>query len=518
MQDELAALMAEGDEILVGDGAGVERAVRRYPAEARYRHVTVFTCRQSARANEGSWDVLSFCDEAYSRSTRLGGYRFEAVKSEAMAVGADRGLMAWDGRSCGTFLAILMLVSLGKPVRVVRREGTTDVGCLEDAYKIIPAKGPLHHADVAGLPPEEQERIVDAFVPSRSMASFLAGEPLSKETIVEIVLGSPAPLVEKYEACMNCARYDDIYRETVDLVGATLGRMHVSEPRERVAMVRRCWNHVISSSFTTHRDAIGKALQALRVRPGELLYRKSVWDEQPELYEWHEQGIAPFDSLEAALEDLRYEMDDEGWDADAPCWSKLEKWRYSDARRMWYNTYTYYLIRDEVVFFEKNYWDGEERRWRPLWHFELDQRACAGMVGLSLPTPFEAGDIITLDCRPFAPLAHGLVLLPHDGKDGCKPYLLVRSHGEKSSAGEDPWRSLSLTNGAGLRMCMPGYSPLYRAETYEGELPEDERILEDVRRWVDGDPAKAKRLDDALMETGEGMSDGALRAFIGKEG
>jgi hypothetical protein len=55
-----------------------------------------------------------------------------------MALDADYGPMAWDGRSRGTFLAILMLVALGKPVRVMWQDGASEVKCLDDVYTIIP--------------------------------------------------------------------------------------------------------------------------------------------------------------------------------------------------------------------------------------------------------------------------------------------------------------------------------------------------------------------------------------------
>lgn len=518
MQLELAALVAGRKELLVGDGAGVDMVAQRYLAETKYRHVTIYTSHRSVRMNEGMWDVHSCWGKASACCTRLAGYRFEAVKSEAMALDAGYGLMAWDGRSRGTFLAILMLVALGKQVRVMWQDGASEVKCLDDVYTIIPPKGSLYQVGKDGLPPKEQERIADAFVPSRSMALFAAGEPLSSRALIEIILGLPAPLVEKYKACKNCARYNDIFRKMVDLVGAVLGRIPELDPRKRLGVVRRCWDDVISSSFTTCRDVISKALQALRVGPGELLYRKSLWDEQPELYEVHEEGVAPFDCLDAALHDLRREMAEDEWDADAPCWTVLEKWRHSDMYRMWCNPYTYYLIRDKVVYFEKNYWDGGEREWRPLWRLDPRLHPYAGLGRPSLPTPFDAGDIITLDCRPFAPLAHGLVLLPHNRTDGCKPYVLARNHGERPSSGRGPWRSLSLGNGAGLHISIPGYSTLYRAETYDSELPEEERVLKDVQRWLGGDRAKAKMLDDALMEADDGMSDDDLMAFMGERG
>jgi hypothetical protein len=39
-----------------------------------------------------------------------------------------------------------------------------------------------------------------------------------------------------------------------------------------------------------------------------------------------------------------------------------------------------------------------------------------------------------------------------------------------------------------------------------------------VQRWLGGDRARAKMLDDALMEADDGMSDDDLMAFMGKRG
>ncbi len=43
MQVELAALVAGGNELLVGDGTGVDMVAQRYLAETKYRHVTIYT-------------------------------------------------------------------------------------------------------------------------------------------------------------------------------------------------------------------------------------------------------------------------------------------------------------------------------------------------------------------------------------------------------------------------------------------------------------------------------------------
>lgn len=158
----------------------------------------------------------------------------------------------------------------------------------------------------------------------------------------------------------------------------------------------------LREELDTHHDEIAAALGELEhVGPNELLYRKSMWDEQPELYEWHEAGIAPYSSLENALVDLRHEMDEEEWDEDTGCWNVIEKWRRGDDGT-WENPYLFHFIRDEAVFFEKMKYNACEHWW------EASSRTYGGGVyGLFVSTPFAAGDIVTLDCRPFSPLKYG---------------------------------------------------------------------------------------------------------------
>lgn len=516
MRTILRKIVTSRDMVLVGDRRGTDRMVQRYLAAVEYTNVVVCTSRQTPRNNEGGWSVRSFWSEVSASNGKLAGNWFEAV--EAIVLEADRGLVAWDGRSEGTFLSILMLAALGKTVHVVWRGGISDVERVEDVLGILPRRNATYRSNMDGLSHGDQERIISAFVPSGEMAGYLFRQHLSKRDLIEIILESPLSLQDKYDACKCYAEFDDAPREAVDNVCKALGSMSEVEHRERLRVVRSCCDRAFESSFSTHLDRIGKALQELCVKGDELFYRKSLWDEQPELYEWHEHGVAPFVSFEMALKDLRCEIAEEEWDADTPCWTVLEKWRSSDTHRMWCKTYTYYLIRDEVVFFEKNYWDDGEREWRPLWHLDPKLRSYAGMGHPSLPTPFDAGDIVALDCRPFAPLAHGLVLLPYNCTDRYKPYLLVRNHGERSSAGKDPWRSLSLENGAGLHVSMPGYSPLYRVKKCSDVLPRGEGVLRDVQCWIAGDRLKAKMLDEALMEADDGMSDSDLRTFIEKQG
>lgn len=301
------------------------------------------------------------------------------------------------------------------------------------------------------------------FLPSAAMREHLEAHPLTARQLVDLVLGAPVALSAKAA----------FFEKTL---------VHMGD--------EEC---ELREELSTHHDEIAVALGELEhAGPNELLYRKSMWDEQPELYEWHEAGIAPYSSLEDALADLRHEMDEEEWDEDTGCWNVIEKWRRSDDET-WENPYLFYFIRDEAVFFERMKYNACEHWW------ETSSRTYGGGVyGLFVSTPFKAGDIVTLDCRPFSPLKYGLVLEPEDSEhrdSSTYPQVLVRLQGDYL---DERWFELSLKNDAGLEVCLPGYSLFYKAERYKGELPEEYAVFRKLQRMIREDPRWAQRIADAV--------------------
>lgn len=63
---------------------------------------------------------------------------------------------------------------------------------------------------------------------------------------------------------------------------------------------------------------------------------------------------------------------------------------------------------------------------------------------------------------------------------------------------EDPWCELSVKHGGGLHISMPGYSVLYRMEVWDGDLLENEQVLLEVQKWLDGDREKGEALAEAM--------------------
>ena len=99
--------------ILVGDAAGVDKAVQNHCSEKQYRNVKIYASNGKARNNIGQWEVISIQIENHIK-----GFDFYAAKDLAMANEADYGFMVWNGKSRGTLNNIINLTLLNKKVLV----------------------------------------------------------------------------------------------------------------------------------------------------------------------------------------------------------------------------------------------------------------------------------------------------------------------------------------------------------------------------------------------------------------
>lgn len=99
--------------VLVGDAAGVDKAVQSYCTEKKYSNVKIFASNGKARNNIGQWEVIKI-----DIDNRIKGFDFYAAKDLAMAKEADYGFMIWNGKSKGTLNNIINLTLLDKKVLV----------------------------------------------------------------------------------------------------------------------------------------------------------------------------------------------------------------------------------------------------------------------------------------------------------------------------------------------------------------------------------------------------------------
>lgn len=272
-----------------------------------------------------------------------------------------------------------------------------------------------------------QDKIIDRCIQSEEMRNYLKKQELSVFTLTDIIAGSPLYLRKKLE----------LY----DLIG----------------------DNGYTNSF---RQETEKALAELTLDEGDVLCLEEWWYDNDILGE-KASFTGPFTTLHAALGYIKESFTDEEWYDDEACWSILEKWVPGNEHGKMDNTYTYYLIKDEVVYFTS---DDNINNSFSGFHGYVDS------MNLSLPIPFKPGDIVILDSLPFVPMRLA-ILLEVNNSDCCGVQILYRH-------GDGLWRTGALKHGAGWKDTWPMLSSLYRLSLYQAELNEKDKILLDIQNYI----------------------------------
>jgi hypothetical protein len=226
--------------------------------------------------------------------------------------------------------------------------------------------------------------------------------------------------------------------------------------------------------FAPIADTITLILQDMEMKPGEvLLMRYCVCDE----YGKHDEiAIELFLTWEHLMERIEEYLTEEGEDY---AWFDIEKWAPGEAGKL--EEIIDYTIVDRQV----RYAYGCNDCYKNFCDFATQD--------LRIQHPFHTGDVVTIDCQPYAPPFHALLLDKEDYKrDCCSLQALVRSS-------DGSWDANALRHGfafpKGFDICaLVELSPLYRISTVKGELPEDEKLLGLISQYLDGDDDRGEAL------------------------
>ena len=248
---------------------------------------------------------------------------------------------------------------------------------------------------------EEYNKILDTFMPSEQMRKYLKTVELSEYEIDDLICCAPVPLETKSEFAFGESKTD-----------------------------------------------IDSALQELNnVGKDELLYLTRAWYDF-DVYGEKQSPEKPFANRESLVSYLRAEAEEcEGYDKYS--WEIVEKWKLDNGeyRRL----YTYYFIFDEVIFFHE-----EDKK---------DFKYSYGSRDLNLPVPYEPGDILVVDCTPFAPPITVTITEKVNNFDCCGVQV---SYTDPFS---EKQRTKSLKHGLifdGVEcFYIPMLSPLYRINAYK---------------------------------------------------
>ena len=164
-------------------------------------------------------------------------------------------------------------------------------------------------------------------------------------------------------------------------------------------------------------DEIKQAIDELNLKSNELFYLIDNWYDD-DIYDENGCGNAPFSNFEKVVEHI--------------C------------------TYRYILIEDEVCFFER-----EEFLKNGL--TRVHDYRFFNSTDLNLPVPFKVGDVVTIDCRPFAPVRQVKITGIGDNHDCCSLQAEFYDNKEKEYKTGAVKHCFIFDNGY-----RPNLSPLYR--------------------------------------------------------
>ncbi len=142
----LDKLMAEENEILIGDCWGTDTCVQEYLSRSGYKSVTVYVSgsKDRTRINAGKWE------EKHVRADGKTPYVFRVEKDFHMAEDSDFGLAIWDEESKGTYINMLCLAFWGKEtlLYLIKEQEWLTIRSLEDLRAFAGKPGEIGAEDI----------------------------------------------------------------------------------------------------------------------------------------------------------------------------------------------------------------------------------------------------------------------------------------------------------------------------------------------------------------------------------
>ena len=329
----------------------------------------------------------------------------------------------------------------------------------------------------------DHREIVEQCGLSREMREHLVKQELSKREIVRLIVNAPVALQIKKKLLEEIAETEDLYQEVKERVDNLLPGEEDHFPE---------WEKVWKNSAKRLVEEYQKAIDELQLKENEFLWMEEHWFD----YDWvdgNQSGGRAFQSLYAALQATRKVMQEEEWDENTLCWTELTKWS-PGAVDVMENRYRYYLIRDEIVYFSKKTDRPRARGYIDPYRFDYPTEE------VYFPTPFQPGDIVTLDPRPFAPPIHAVLLETRHDCCGLRGLFCGI---------DDLWHDVAIYHRHGwddVSGYEPILSPIYRLSkcSFEELLPDEREVLQSVHNYIGGNESRGDEVDRLFYHGGIG--------------
>ena len=490
----LDAVMSEGSEILIGDCWGTDTIVQEHLNKAKYKMVTVYSSgsHPKIRSNLGHWEEMRFSSNGRTP------YVFRIEKDFHMAEDCDYGVAIWDGNSKGTFINMLYLCALKKSCKLylIHEDRWLSVDSIEDLRGLTGLEGSITDNDI-----REVLTMCDF---SDEMIEYLVSEgAVSPYQLVDIISRAPITLDEKRCLFGRLGKKRNLKFEEFASVEENINRgkdfKKIKHDIRAIADLRG--ERTIWTELYDRSRALSEAKDFI---VGDLdhnlpLFLFSEWYDTDEL-QLKSSDVGMF-ATTGAIE--KYIENEEADNDTGEGYYRMEAWDDYDV--IWEKPrYDYYFNGGKLCWFEKL--RPEKQEHGNTYYMSENREFAAGSLDLDFRTPYKPGDIVLVDCRPFGPPFHAMILEARDQWDCCFPNIVFRYPGT-SEWGLTPLKHRRLYKDIGWHTYEPMLSPLYRLRRVkEEELTEEDDCLLELSKLLSGSEERAAKVWERWTSAGEELA------------
>lgn len=480
----LDGIMADGSEIVIGDCWGIDTTVQEYLSASKYKFVTVYASGRhpKIRSNLGHWE------EKWFSSNGRTPYVIRIEKDFHMAEDCDYGVAIWDGNSKGTFINMLCLCALKKSCKLylMLEDRWLSVDSIEDLRGLTGLEGSITDNDI--------REVLTMCEFSDEMIEYLVSEgAVSPYQLIDIISRAPINLVEKSWLFGRLGKKRnlkfDVFASVEENIEAGADFKKIKHDIRTLADYRgkkTIWTELYNRS-----RALAEAKDFLA---GDLdhnlpLFLFSEWYDIDEL-QLKSSDVGMFVATGAVEKFIENEEADND---TGEGYYRMEAWDDCDVN--WEKPrYDYYFNGGKLCWFEKL--RPEKQEHGNTYYMPEDREFSAGSLDLNFRTPYKPGDIVLIDCRPFGPPFHAMILEARDQFDCCFPNIVFRYPGTNEWS-LTPLKHRRLYKDIGWHIYEPMLSPLYRLrKVNDDEMTEEDAKLLELSSIISGSEEKAGKVWD----------------------
>lgn len=478
----LDGIMSDEDEILIGDCWGTDTIVQEYVNAAKYKKVAVYASgsHRIIRSNLGHWE------EKWFSSNGRTPYVYRIEKDFHMAEDCDYGVAIWDGNSKGTFINMLCLCALKKSCKLylIQENRWLSVDSIEDLRGLTGSEGSITANDI-----REVLTMCDF---SDEMIEYLVSEgAVSPYLLVDIISLAPITLDEKEYLFGRLGKKRNLKFEAFASIeeNINMGKDFKKIKHDIRAIADLGGERTIWTELYNRSRALSEAKDFL---VGNLdhnlpLFLFSEWYDTDEL-----QLKSSNDGMFATTGAIEKYIENEEADNDTgEGYYRMEAWDDYDVN--WEKPrYDYYFNGGKLCWFKKL--RPEKQEHGNTYYMSENREFADGITDLDLRTPYKPGDIVLIDCRPFGPPFHAMILEASHQFNCCFPNIVFQ-YPETNEWSLTPLKHKRLYKDIRYHTYEPMLSPLYRLrKVRDDEMTEEDAKLLELSSIISGSEEKAGKV------------------------